>query len=63
MALKSLQDSARELDCCVETLRRLVRAGRIPCYEVGRTFRLDLAEVKKVLRRERIPTSTKERTT
>lgn len=47
------RDMADRLDCASETLTRLVRDGRLPCYRFGdrpTQWRFDPAEVLRLLR-------------
>ena len=46
----TVAEAADELAVCQETVRRLIRRGRVPALRVGATYRLRLDEVEAVLR-------------
>lgn len=55
MDLLSLRQAARELRVAERTLRRAVRAGELPAFQLGtRTIRLDRADVQQWVRAKRI---------
>jgi excisionase family DNA binding protein len=49
-SLRDVQWAVRFLDISERGLRRLVAAGAIPTYRVGRQLRFDEAELREVLR-------------
>lgn len=55
MDLLSLRQAARELRIAERTLRRAVRAGQLPAFQLGeRTLRVDRAEIQEWVRAKRI---------
>jgi len=45
----TVAEAAEALAVCEETVRRLIRRGRVPAVRVGVTYRLRLAEVEAAL--------------
>ena len=43
--MKRVKDIARELACSQETVRRMLKAGKIPGVKVGRDWRADPEKV------------------
>jgi excisionase family DNA binding protein len=57
MDLLSLRQAARELRIAERTLRRAVRAGELPAFQLGeRTLRVERAELQQWVRAKRVPT-------
>lgn len=57
MDLLSLRQAAREYRIGERTIRRAVRAGELPAFQLGeRTLRIDRAELQQWVRAKRIPT-------
>jgi excisionase family DNA binding protein len=57
MDLLSLRQAARESRVGERTLRRAVRTGELPAYQLGaRTLRVDRAELQQWVRAKRVPT-------
>jgi excisionase family DNA binding protein len=52
-SLLDVQDATRFLGISERGLRRLVAAGAIPTYRVGRQLRFDESELREVLRSDR----------
>ena len=52
-SLLDVQEATRFLGISERGLRRLVAAGAIPTYRVGRQLRFDEAELREVLRSDR----------
>ncbi len=52
-SLLDVQEARRFLGISERGLRRLVAAGAIPTYRVGRQLRFDEAELREVLRTDR----------
>ena len=46
----SAQEVADRFRIHAETVRRMARAGKIPAFRTGRSWRFDLDEVEEVLR-------------
>jgi excisionase family DNA binding protein len=50
--LMTVEQAAKELQCSEEHLRRLIRARRIPIYQLSpKLTRLDMEEVRHIARR------------
>ncbi len=45
----TVAEAAKELACCEETVRRLVRRGRVQAIKVGAHYRLRVAEAAAAL--------------
>lgn len=45
----TVAEAAEALAVCQETVRRLIRQGRVPAIQVGTTYRLRLAQVEAAL--------------
>ena len=43
---KSVKDVAIMLDVSVDTIRRRVKDGTIPCYKIGRVYRFNVSEIQ-----------------
>lgn len=47
MELVSISQAAKQLGCCTEHVRRMIRAGRWPAYKLGpKATRIDVDEVR-----------------
>jgi excisionase family DNA binding protein len=50
--LEKIPEAAKAIKIHPETLRRMIRAGRIPHYRFNDCIRIDIEEIKKCLRQE-----------
>jgi len=47
MELVSISQAAKQLGCCAEHVRRMIRAGKWPAYRLGpKATRIDVDEVR-----------------
>jgi len=61
MDLISLRQAARDLRVAERTLRRAVRSGELPGYQLGeRTVRVNRSDLEQWVRAKRVPTWTAE---
>lgn len=46
----SVKEVASVMGCCEVQVRRMIRAGTIPSYRIGQTYRIEFAELLRALR-------------
>lgn len=51
--LYTTEEISKILQYDVQTIRRLIREGKISAYKVGREYRIEEKDFKKYLKRER----------
>lgn len=54
--LLKIRDVAKKLKCSINSVRNMVRDGRLAAYQPTKTWLIPLSEVKRLLESTKIPT-------